>query len=1630
MIRRSPFTLLVLLTLVVLAARVRADFPTPSVPPAPFYGRTITLAPGEQFALSDALSASSSTCDRTGTTYTLLVTNGNQDGSGKIATGRVGVNGEDYCGTQLDAGQATVSVDVPMRTVNTVDMDVRAPATSAAVVKVEIWRHPVLPLLPPSTLSVPANTTKSAEYGVDGTEGTSAILKVTRNGALTAADDVTFSIDGTNVVTKADFTNTSQTITKTVNLGMGSSMTVTGKAGTTAASLNFQIDQLGDTSNPVIELGSPHWVTSTSPYTITGSVGDQTGFTALLMNGTKIPIAADGTFSASATLKKGWNNLEFVVYDCAGNAASASHTIAYDTDAPVATVTSHAPNAFVKTTTLTVKGTAVDDGPTPPTIKVNGITATKTFGGTWTAANVPIPSGDGPKTLTIVATDTAQHSSTTTLQVVLDATPPVITGSVTPAPSLNGWRPAGTRVTFDCTDAGSGIATCSEPVTRTASGAQSVAGTATDKAGNQATTSIAVQIDADAPLLTITTHPAAVNQAALTLTGTVSDAHSGLLSVTCGSTAASLTGNAFTCSTTLLPGNNEILVTAVDHTGNEQRATAAVKLDDRAPLLTIDDPETGAVVNGSQIVIKGTVSDNDEVATVRVNGTSVAFDDGAFSTQLTLVPGNNSITAEATDRGGNVTARSITVTRFIVPTVSITSPADLAVLRDTTATITGTVSDPAASVTVNGVTASTANGNFTAAGIPLQQGRTVITANAVTPSGGTATTSINIYRDSIPPRLEVYSPADGTTVHASPVSISGMVDDIVVGTINSQQMRVKVNGIDAEVSNRAFLMRNVALSPGLNTFSITATDEGGNSTVVAYNLTYVPAPPQPHLEIVSGNGQSGRIGTALAAPLVARAVAPDGSPIAGALLTFGIDNNDGTVSDGVTTAGKVTVPTDAQGRAQVQWILGNRAGAGNHRVQVRATGYAAPVEATAAATTGDPKLIVVDSGNNQFGVASDALPRPLIAIVVDAGNNRLANVPVTFTVAQGGGNFDGQPSIVAVTDSDGRAIVRPTLGPEPGEDNNVFSATVTAVNAASTFVASGRAAGPPASTRITGVVLDNTSIALAGVSVRIDGTQLYTQTDANGQFTITGAPVGYVKLFIDGSTAQRPGTWPTLEYALYTLPGVENSVGMPIYLVQLDTARGLFVDDTTGGTLTLPELPGFALEVKPGSATFPGGGRTGTVSATLVHADRIPMAPGFGQQPKFIVTIQPPGTHFDPPARLTLPNTDGLTPGASTEMYSFDHDLGQFVTIGSATVSPDGSVIKSDPGVGIIKGGWHGGGDPVPGGGGSDCEECSMAVGESCGPDPAMEGGACEDDNIPATIDLCLNGQPKHIVPTLQVEVTSESNFIITAEPRMPKMTARVRVYLEGREVDASQYQFEWDITIKYEPELARVPRQHVVHTYAMPHSFDYDLRELWRGGTLEFKAFLMRRSGAQTVRTTSAQWPRKGAQPVVIRGANPTRDTVFAQVESEATPFVETYKLILCEETREFGVRQFDDDPGLPVLGDDDNRVTWGVGMAQLTATGNERPIARDLYWHWARNLSGGIAKFREKYQDALDYPDNVRERFPNANVPNLTPAQLEIEALQRYNGGVYHRFTPARGWHVDPANGYADRVRRLGCN
>mgnify|MGYP001597380696 CR=1 FL=1 len=79
------------------------------------------------------------------------------------------------------------------------------------------------------------------------------------------------------------------------------------------------------------------------------------------------------------------------------------------------------------------------------------------------------------------------------------------------------------------------------------------------------------------------------------------------------------------------------------------------------------------------ITVKGTVDDS--TGTVTVNGTTAMVSNGAFSVEVTLSEGNNTIMATAMDAAGNTATTSVTVALDTAPPViTIISPTDGQVL--------------------------------------------------------------------------------------------------------------------------------------------------------------------------------------------------------------------------------------------------------------------------------------------------------------------------------------------------------------------------------------------------------------------------------------------------------------------------------------------------------------------------------------------------------------------------------------------------------------------------------------------------------------------------------------------------------------------------------------------------------------------------------------------------------------------------------------------------------------------------------------------------------------------------------------------------------------------------------------
>lgn len=651
---------------------------------------------------------------------------------------------------------------------------------------------------------------------------------------------------------------------------------------------------------------------------------------------------------------------------------------------------------------------------------------------------------------------------------------------------------------------------------------------------------------------------------------------------------------------------------------------------------------------------------------------------------------------------------TVSIVQDPTPVLSITSPPSGTVLSAQPITVMGTIDTDQARVTVNGVPADVSGRNFAANNVPLRRdGTHIITAVGTGPGGNTGQASIVVALDTTAPVVIIDSPSTGFSTADDTIAIAGMVSDVM--TANPT---VTVNGVPASVNNGTFIAMGIPLATGANAITATARDSVGNVGTATITVNRA-ALPGLRLTIRSGQAQSASINTTLPVPLTVRLVDGNGDPLSNREVVFQASRGDGTIRNSPPIGGQtgqrtLNVRTDASGQAAVQFTLGSRTGAGNNRVQVSVAGGLSFVEFCATATSGTPdRIAIIPMSNQQTGVVNRALAEPFAAVVSDLMGNPVTDVPVRFRVTEGGGNFDGSPMTTVNTGADGIARALLTLGPEVGTQDNVVTAAYEGqTDPPIVFAASGRLPGLLGNTTFSGIVLDNGDRPLRNARAVIEGTDRVALTDAMGRFQITNVPPGSQRLFIDGSAiADSLGRiFPDLEFDVNTIGGVDNALPFPIYLPPLATEAGSVAritgPVTTPVTLQMPGVPEATLTLLPGTIVRNASGPASetnpiTVRLSRVNNDRVPMPPPNGSVFMLAGTVQPAGTQFSVPARICVPNA-GMAPGAQVDIFSFDHDVGQFLSIGLATVNEDGSVLCSNRGFGIRKAGWWGCTPPPP----------------------------------------------------------------------------------------------------------------------------------------------------------------------------------------------------------------------------------------------------------------------------------------------------------------------------------------------
>ncbi|MBI5450791.1 MAG: hypothetical protein HY940_05485 [Gammaproteobacteria bacterium] len=233
---------------------------------------------------------------------------------------------------------------------------------------------------------------------------------------------------------------------------------------------------------------------------------------------------------------------------------------------------------------------------------------------------------------------------------------PLITARIDPVANSLGWHNQPPTINFTCDDITSAISQCSQAVIAGQQGAQRLfTGTAVDSAGNSATTSVVVNLDQTAPVISAqaTTSPNGVGwyNHDVTVTFSCHDELSGILSCQAPATIASEDQGQ------LVSG------VAVDRANNSAQSALLLNIDKTAPVISLSGPLDGATVSEPLQTLTGQIFDDNAIASVTVNGHPVTMNgDAAFSYPLRLQVGINPITVSATDIAGNLSTMQLSMT--------------------------------------------------------------------------------------------------------------------------------------------------------------------------------------------------------------------------------------------------------------------------------------------------------------------------------------------------------------------------------------------------------------------------------------------------------------------------------------------------------------------------------------------------------------------------------------------------------------------------------------------------------------------------------------------------------------------------------------------------------------------------------------------------------------------------------------------------------------------------------------------------------------------------------------------------------------------------------------------------------
>lgn len=595
---------------------------------------------------------------------------------------------------------------------------------------------------PVITMTTPVNNsfTNSSTVQIAGTTEPGATVNVVVTGTAGVVFDGPAAVDASGnytvsvSLTDGTYSVSAQATDAATNSASVGPRTFTIDTVAPAITLTAPVDNVF-TDSGIVQISGVTDTDATVNVVVTGAAG-------VAFNGAAA-VDASGNYTVSTSnLADGTYTVTAVATDAANNTASAGpRTFTVDSSAPTIAISSPANGSLSNQATQTVTGTTEPNLTVLVTFSSSaGVVGTETVvadgNGNWSVTSPSLP--DGAITITAETSDLAGNEGSDSIGITIDTTAPAVAittpadgaVSITAPATITGTAEQDATVTITLTDANGNVTTLG---THTAAdgtwtqdiesiltdGTYTITATATDAAGNTASTTATFTIDSSAPAIAITTpvDGATLGTPTPMVTGTTDQDGDVVITVTDENGVVVFTGTAtasngtFSLGTSALAdGIYTVTATTTDTAGNESSASNTFSIDLTAPVIVVVTPEADAVETDREVVISGTSEPGASIEIIIEDATgaevqtltATADENGDWSaTTSPLNDGDYTITASATDAVGN-TSNADPVNFSVVsesPELVILTPVDGGTLDDNTPSITGTTS-PGATVVI------------------------------------------------------------------------------------------------------------------------------------------------------------------------------------------------------------------------------------------------------------------------------------------------------------------------------------------------------------------------------------------------------------------------------------------------------------------------------------------------------------------------------------------------------------------------------------------------------------------------------------------------------------------------------------------------------------------------------------------------------------------------------------------------------------------------------------------------------------------------------------------------------------------------------------------------------------------